>query len=359
MTTLKKHNHFWLFILLLSVAIESSAQNNNCVTLCPVITVKKIKYTPPPPDTTTPVPQQKVQKSFREFDDYLNENSSNYDNNLLAYVSNDTMYYQYQRGQYSADEALPIASATKWLTAAVIMSLVDANKLSLTDNVGQYIPSFNDHGKGNITIKQIFSHTSGIQVDTRFDQRDEISLQAAIDSIAIYTDLLFSPGTQARYGSSAYKIAARIAEIVEGKPWEQIFQERIATKCEMINTSYGTTPNPHAGAGVRGSMNDYIKFLSMIHGFGKYKNVRVLSESAVKTMELDQSNGIDTFYGLGVWRYDILNNIAREVSSPSAMGIHPWVNREKGYFGIIFTQAGFDKTINYNLTFRGIVKSKL
>jgi hypothetical protein len=39
------------------------------------------------------------------------------------------------------------------------------------------------------------------------------------------------------------------------------------------------------------------------------------------------------------------------------MGVHPWINKEKKYFGIIFTQAGYDKTYDTNLSFRALVQS--
>lgn len=365
---LKKINIVGVILLCGSLYFQSNAQNNNdpcAMVRCPVVTVKIVPANYRlPVDTTTPKPspKEKVQRSIPLFDDFLNTNSPQYNNNVLAYICNDTMFYSYQRGQYSANDILPIASATKWLTASVIMSLVDSQKLSLDDNIGKYLPIFNQYGKGNITIRQIFSHTSGLPIDTPYDDRGGISLQAAVDSIAIYTNLLFAPGTQAQYGSSAYKVAARIAEVVEGKLWQQIFEERIANKCEMSNTSYSNfinSTNPHAGAGVRSTMNDYIKFLTMINNFGLYKGARVLSETAVKTMELDQSGGVNSFYGLGVWRYQIVAGAAKEVSSPSAMGIHPWINRDKKYFGIIFTQAGFDKTINTNLNFRSLVQNTL
>ncbi len=367
-TYLKKICLLGLLLLFGTFIFDSKAQNPNdscSVIRCPIISVKIVPASYRLPNDTTspnPSPKEKVQRNFPVFDNYLNTNTSQYDNNVSAFICNDTMYYSYQRGQYSDNDILPIASATKWLTASVIMSLVDSQKLSLDDNIGKYLPIFDQYGKGNITIRQIFSHTSGLPIDTPFDDRGGISLQAAVDSIAIYTNLLFTPGIQAQYGSSSYKVAARIAEVIEGKLWQQIFEERIAGKCEMTNTSYSNfinSTNPHAGAGVRSTMNDYVKFLTMIYNFGVYKGVRVLTEASVKAMELDQSNGVNSFYGLGVWRYQIVAGSAKEVSSPSATGIHPWINREKKYFGIIFTQAGFDKTINANLNFRSLVQNIL
>ncbi|HCT23165.1 MAG TPA: serine hydrolase, partial [Chitinophagaceae bacterium] len=40
-----------------------------------------------------------------------------------------------------------IASSSKWLTAAMVLALVDAGKLSLDDKVSQYIPDFTKYNK--------------------------------------------------------------------------------------------------------------------------------------------------------------------------------------------------------------------
>src|ERR1700756_4377650 len=52
-----------------------------------------------------------------------------------------------------------VASCSKWLSGAALMSLVDQGKLALDDSIGTYLPVFSQYGKGNITIAQLFSHT--------------------------------------------------------------------------------------------------------------------------------------------------------------------------------------------------------
>src|ERR1700753_2674453 len=64
-------------------------------------------------------------------------------------------------GGYQDSSVLKIASCTKWLSGAVLMSLVDQGKLSLNDTIGSYLPLFSRYAKGNITLAQLFSHTSG------------------------------------------------------------------------------------------------------------------------------------------------------------------------------------------------------
>ncbi|MFX8797496.1 serine hydrolase domain-containing protein, partial [Acinetobacter baumannii] len=58
---------------------------------------------------------------------------------------------------------VPIASCSKWLTAALVMVLVDEGKISLDDKVTKYIPEFAKYSKGYITIRHCLSHQTGIE----------------------------------------------------------------------------------------------------------------------------------------------------------------------------------------------------
>lgn len=344
----------------------AQTQTTPCNFQCVVVSAKKVDKNyqlpdspvvtePKPKDPPAPEPKVKKSTSISSFDRFLNENLSKYDNNVVVTVCNDTMVYNYQNGIYGRDERLPIASCAKWLTGATIMTLVEAGKLNLGDKVSKYIPSFAQNDKSEITIRQIFSHTSGLIADSPYDFASG-TLAEAVDNIALNTSLSFRPGTSEAYSSASFKVASRVAEIVEGKSWAQIFKERITDKCGMSNTDY-PTENPHTGAWALSTMNDYLKFLEMMHNYGKYKGVVVLSQASIQEMEKDQSNGINSVYGLGMWRFVIVNNTAQEVAGLSARGVHGWVNREKKYFGLIFTQAGFDNTINPNQDFRSLVRN--
>lgn len=300
-------------------------------------------------------------KTRAAFFSFLKTNAAKYDNNLIVYVARrDTTIFCYRQGIYNPDSRLPIMSASKTVTAAVIMSLVESGKLSLDDRVSQYIPSFNNEKKA-ITIRQLLTHTSGIVVDSPYDSRSNITLQQNIDSVALRTKLLFTPGSRAIYGSVGFSVASRVAEVIEKKSWAQIFQERIGSKCGMEQVVYSPDhpSNPATGYGIVCSMNEYLRFLTMIYNKGIYDGIKVLSRGSVETMEADNTNNVDPTYGLGIFRSEIQNNVAREVACQSATGIHGWINREKDFYGLIFTQAGFDKTILTNLAFRKIVRDNL
>src|SRR4051812_25913937 len=56
-----------------------------------------------------------------------------------------------------------IASCSKWLSAALVMTFVDEGKLNLEDTIGKYLPVMTQHGKGKITVWQCLSHLTAIK----------------------------------------------------------------------------------------------------------------------------------------------------------------------------------------------------
>src|ERR1051325_3457404 len=72
---------------------------------------------------------------------------------LLVLHNGEKLYEQYA-GIYNANTVRPIASASKWLSAVVILSLVDDGLLSLDDPVSKYFPTNFTGVKGTMTIRQ-------------------------------------------------------------------------------------------------------------------------------------------------------------------------------------------------------------
>jgi CubicO group peptidase (beta-lactamase class C family) len=60
------------------------------------------------------------------------------------------------------DTPIVIYSGAKALTATVIHLLAERGELALSDPVAAYIPGYDRHGKGSITIGQVLSHRAGV-----------------------------------------------------------------------------------------------------------------------------------------------------------------------------------------------------
>jgi len=282
-------------------------------------------------------------------------------------------------GGYTGSTHQLIASCSKWLSAAVVMSLVDEGKIKLTDSVGKYLPVFTTYHKGDITIAQLFSHTSGFPGNSSqgYESNVLITLTQAADGIARNVALLNRPGTTFYYGGVSMQVAGRICEVASGKSWSALAADKIFTPCGMTSTDFGLTANPQIGGGARSTPDDYIRFLDMIMNKGVAANgTRVLSEAAVAAMEESQTGHVTVtytpypgvllntkdFYGTGNWR-DVTapGGALIENSSPGAFGSHPWINRDKKRTGFIFTfiaSNGYLSTLPTCLKIRALVRNK-
>ena len=72
--------------------------------------------------------------------------------------------FRFQAGAIGANTKAGIASCTKWLSGAVVLICAERGSIGLDDRIGQYLPTFDTYGKGDITIRQCFAMKSGLQL---------------------------------------------------------------------------------------------------------------------------------------------------------------------------------------------------
>ena len=120
-----------------------------------------------------------------------------------------------------ANPTLPyqIASNSKQFTAMALMLLEDEGKLKLDDHVSRYIPGIS--GGDRITLRQLLSHTSGLQdfwpQDYSFEDMESATTPQHIVDKWAKKPLDFEPGTRWQYSNTGYVVAGMIAEKVSGQ----------------------------------------------------------------------------------------------------------------------------------------------
>jgi CubicO group peptidase (beta-lactamase class C family) len=265
---------------------------------------------------------------------------------------------------YDRNTKQRIASCSKWLSAALVMTFVDEGKLNLDDTIGKYLPVMTQHGKGRITVWQCLSHLTGIK-QTGLGESDEDdagkrlnklknrksqwpSMLAAMDSIA-KSPMEGEPGKIFHYGNAGLQIAAAVIEKISGSSFETLFRERIAKPCEMPKTDFGKINVPLAAGGAWSTANEYMHFLEMILNKGMYKGKRILSEKSIAAMQVNYAKDARIVYspapagnwgyGFGEWVMSAASDAkaSNAISSPGLFGSFPWVDYEKGYCAILFT----------------------
>lgn len=275
------------------------------------------------------------------------------------------LLYRINQGDIAHDAQLPVASASKWMTAALVMRVVEEGKLSLDEPIGNRLAEFTGPA-ANITLRQILSFTSGqgglaglvdVRQDPRISLADSAKLIAAIP-------LHDAPGTVFKYGSPALQIAGALVEQATGESWSQAFDERLARPLGMTHTVWANplrpdvpaseVHNPNLQGGAITTAEDYGKFLTMLAGGGVYQGLRILAADSVAVMESAQTRGLkmsfvppggeegigqhaNLQYALGNW-CEVMNadGGCDVVSSPGALGTYPWIDRRNGLYGILF-----------------------
>ena len=277
----------------------------------------------------------------------------------LVLVHRDSVVYARGFGNLTPDTPVPIASSSKWLSGAVIAALAADGTLPLDDSVGRHLAAV-PAGKGAITVRQLFSHTSGLPgseqggggVDADGCIADRGSTLAACAGEILRLPLVAAPGAELRYGGVSMQLAGHLAERAAAKPWGELFRERVATPLGLTATSFGSGANPRIAGGAVSSGQEYARFLRMLLAHGRYGGRQVLPAEAVRLMELDQTRGArivfspharygspDVRYGIGVWRDRVApDGTALQVSSQGAFGFSPWIDREHDVAGVFVVQ---------------------
>ena len=240
------------------------------------------------------------------------------------------------------DTLFRIASMTKPVTVAAVMSLVDEGKLALKDPVVRWAPELSDvrvlddprgpldrtHPVNRaILIQDLLTHTSGLAY--AFSVSGPISKaymrlpftqgpDAWLSELA-KLPLVHQPGDRVTY-SHSIDLLGVIADRIDDKPFYQVLEDRVLGPAGMPDTGFFVSAEarrraatmyslddneqlrhdvmgpPHikppsfcnAGGGLWSTADDYLRFVRMLLGDGTVDGVRVLSAESARLMRTDR-----------------------------------------------------------------------
>jgi CubicO group peptidase (beta-lactamase class C family) len=235
-----------------------------------------------------------------------------------------------------------IASMTKPVTVAAVMSLVDEGKLTLKDPIARWAPELADlqvldspHGPLDrthpanraILIEDLLTHTSGLAygfsvsgpisrayMRLPFNQGPDVWM-AELAKLP----LVHQPGDRVTY-SHSIDLLGVIASRIDGKPFHQVLDERVLTPTGMVDTGFFVSAEArrraatmysldeqhqlrhdvmgpprlqppsfcNAGGGLWSTADDYLRFVRMLLGDGIIDGARVISEQSARLMRTDR-----------------------------------------------------------------------
>jgi len=162
------------------------------------------------------------------------------------------------------DDAYRMGSNTKTMMATLVLQLVAAKKLALTDPVEKWLPGQVPNGAA-ITLKMLLQHTSGL-----FDYTNDDRLLPSVLgkdphqwtsqellAIGVSNPPKFPPGTKWEYSNTNYAAIGAVLEHVTGRSLADLVRDRITRPLGLRHT-YFATDGTWFGAHVRGYEPDAV-----------------------------------------------------------------------------------------------------
>lgn len=288
-------------------------------------------------------------------DALIEKNKKNLGADIVTLIYKDgKVVYKKKLGDFMDEKTqVPIASASRMLTAALILQFVDEGKITLETPIADYLPIYATYGKKYITIRHCLTDLIGIESKkwSISESGKFETLEAMVDDYA-KREIKANTGTDFWYSNMGLNIAARVIEKISKKGFEQLITQKLLRPLNMKNTSFssndGRAVNPASGAA--STANDYMNFLVMLLNKGVHNGKQILSEKSVDELLAIQVKDIPISYapkeasgfnfGLGSV---ILEKDADEkttvVGCPNFLGFWPFINKCNGYACIILPKG--------------------
>jgi len=137
-----------------------------------------------------------------------------------------------------------LASLTKVVaTTTAAMQLYEAGRLSLDDRVADYLPAFAQNGKGDVTVRQLLTHSAGLPAFRRYAGMDFANTEARgtrrplIDTLLAETPQ-YEPGAKSEYSDLGMVVMGLVIEEITGQSLAAYAEEHIFEPLGMEHTGY-------------------------------------------------------------------------------------------------------------------------
>ena len=261
------------------------------------------------------------------------------------------------------DTLFRMASNTKAVTATAILLLQQEDKLSVDDSVRKYLPSFDNYRAGEIKIRHLLSHTSGMRIPVIFFKPfvEPPALRTEVDRFG-EVGAEERPGETYSYNNPGFNTLGAIVEAVSGLELGRFYRERIyeplkmkesvnhepdapqermsvvyrraegkAWKTEWRPGDPADYPFVRASGGMISSAADYVRFCQMFLNGGELDGRRLLEKESVEAATTPKPGAPSYGYGWGV--------TPRGYGHGGSDGTFAWVDPEHEIVGLVFTQS--------------------
>ncbi len=210
-----------------------------------------------------------------------------------------------------------IASISKPMTAVAILQLYENGEIDLDLPIQKYLPEFPKKKKGDVTIRQLLNHTSGVpHYKSNLGIFNFTHYDNCLKALDKFQDreLAFKPDTEFLYSSFGYTLLGAVIEKISGKSYQDYMHDNIWEPANMTNTNAEQTKNKvyikvashfyrsprndlsytYSGGGIQSTAEDLLKFGKAILNYNL-----INSETTELMMQLSASESKEMKYTYG------------------------------------------------------------
>ena len=163
-----------------------------------------------------------------------------------------------------ADTVYRIASCTKSVTAATLLTLVARGALDLDAPISDFVPAFDAVALPTPdfpvpTVRMLLTMSAGFPTDDPWADRQESISDAELDQV-LRAGLLFDslPGTRFAYSNLGYALLGRVVAVVTGQPFTQAASDIVLRPLGLADTVFRADESSgFVVTGVRGHEGDW------------------------------------------------------------------------------------------------------
>jgi len=267
-----------------------------------------------------------------------------------------------------------LASVSKPMTAVAILQLYEKDILDLDLPIQTYIPEFPKKEKGDITIRQLLNHTSGLPYfKSNFESVHFTHYNSQVKALDRFKEknLEHKPGETYLYSSYGYTLLGAIIEKVTGKSYHEYMKENIWLPTKMTNTDI-----EDVNVDYKNKSNYYIKYGSNFYRFPQNDLSYSYSGGGLQSTADDLLK-----FGKAILNYELINpkttELILQLSDSSdkekeyTLGWYNWITPKYGqviehhgkqvgcssFFRIFFDQRKVVVTLANNMNSREEVRS--
>lgn len=300
--------------------------------------------------------------------DYTLKNNKNAIISIAIYDKSGITYNIYG-GEYNLNYDYEIGSVTKTFTAMLISKAIEEGKISLDDNISNYLKLENIYYP---TIKKIITHTSGFKPYYLSFQKIKNYFVGGNDFYNISKEQLLEELNKTKledqyynfnYSNFGISTLGLVLEKVYNRNYDKMLKE-FFKELNMNNTSVATSQGNLVGYWKWNKDDGYIPtgaIISNIEDMSKYLEILITSDESyiIKTQEpLTDVNAVNEIYKLFdvnidkvgmTWMIDNKNNIIWHNGSTTNFNSYIGYNKEKKVGVVILSNIAAKNDVNMTL----------